>query len=171
MRRAIAALLLVVSACVSETVSTTGGYRDTSVPITSSTRFDAAKFAGKWIVIEEFTMLAPRPVELRFRPDGNGYAFSVNFLDTNEAPPSGIPPFIPYTLTGPGQMEADGPAHVMWVLWVDEDHRTAVLGNPQGTMGRIINRSPRLRGDRLRAAREVMAFNGYDTSRLVRVAP
>lgn len=170
MKRLLLAVML-LAGCAAEPVATPGGYRDPAVAITSSTRFDAAKFAGDWIVIEEFTALAPRPVQLRFRPDGAGYNFSVTFLDSNEAPPSGIPPFIPYAITGPGQMEADGPAHVMWVLWVDEDHRTAVLGNPEGTMGRIINRTPRVRADRLKAAREVMAFNGYDVSRLVNIAP
>lgn len=163
--------LLILAGCSAEPVATSDGYRDQSVAITSSTRFDAAQFAGDWTVIEQFTELAPRPVKLSFTPRGAGFAFSVDFLDSNEAPPSGIPPFLAYEIAGPGQMQPQGQGHVMWVLWVDEDHRSAVLGNPDGSMGRIINRTPNMRADRLRAAREVLAFNGYDVSNLVRVVP
>jgi len=43
---------------------------------------------------------------------------------------------------------------------------TAVVGTPNGRAGWILNRTPEMRADRLEAARQVLAFNGYDLSRL-----
>ena len=48
-----------------------------------------------------------------------------------------------------------------WVLWVDDDYRTAVVGVPSGRAGWILSRTPDLPEDRLEAARDVLAFNGY----------
>ena len=57
-------------------------------------------------------------------------------------------------------------ARQFWVLWVDEGFRTAVLGNPDGTFGWIVDRSTTGGADRIKAAREILDFNGYDTGRL-----
>lgn len=59
-----------------------------------------------------------------------------------------------------------GEARDFWVLWVDEGFRTAVLGNPDGTFGWIVDRSTTGGADRIAAAREILDFNGYDVSRL-----
>ncbi|MEO0653616.1 MAG: lipocalin family protein, partial [Pseudomonadota bacterium] len=55
-----------------------------------------------------------------------------------------------------------------WVLWVDEGYRTAVVGVPSGRAGWILNRDPQIPEDRFNAALQVLEFNGYDTSRLIR---
>ncbi len=54
----------------------------------------------------------------------------------------------------------------LWVIWVDDDFRTAAIGTPDGSYGWLIDRKPTGGADRLRAAREILDFNGYDTSRL-----
>jgi apolipoprotein D and lipocalin family protein len=59
-----------------------------------------------------------------------------------------------------------GEMRAFWVLWVDEGFRTAVLGNPDGTFGWIVDRSTRGGADRIRAAREILDFNGYNVSQL-----
>ena len=78
------------------------------------------------------------------------------------------------TPVGPGRLsvrlEGVPVAASLWVLWVDEGYRTAVLGQPDGRAGWILARTPEIPADRLAAAREVLAFNGYDLSRLVRTA-
>jgi apolipoprotein D and lipocalin family protein len=53
-----------------------------------------------------------------------------------------------------------------WVLWVDADYRTLVVGTPSGSFGIILNRTADLPPDRLAAARDVLAWNGYDLTRL-----
>ena len=55
----------------------------------------------------------------------------------------------------------------LWVLWTDADYRTAVLGQPDGRAGWILNRDPEIPPDRLAAALTVLDFNGYDTGALI----
>ncbi|MCP5036327.1 MAG: hypothetical protein GY945_01870 [Rhodobacteraceae bacterium] len=54
-----------------------------------------------------------------------------------------------------------------WVLWVDEDYRTAAIGTPSGTFGWIIDRERSGGEDRIVAAREVLEWLGYDMNRLI----
>ena len=53
-----------------------------------------------------------------------------------------------------------------WVLWVDDEYRTAVVGTPSGRAGWILNRTPDISEDRLEAAKAVLSFNGYDVNAL-----
>jgi apolipoprotein D and lipocalin family protein len=74
-------------------------------------------------------------------------------------------------VSGPGRLMLTGadPAGIgaeWWVLWVDADNRTLVVGTPSGGFGMILNRTPDLPPDRMRAAREILAWNGYDLARL-----
>lgn len=143
------------------------GYRDRSVQITSSTRFDPAAFAGDWVVIESFDE-TPRPVtvaRLSFQVSPMGFLYQERLPQGEQAQA------VPLSIGRFGRLNfADPERDPIWVLWIDEDHRTAVLGTPSGRMGRIINRGRNLRADRLKAARDVLAFNGYDLSKLQRVA-
>jgi apolipoprotein D and lipocalin family protein len=72
--------------------------------------------------------------------------------------------------SGPGRLDLrlEGAAFDggYWVLWVDEGYRTAVVGQPSGQAGWILNRDPAIPADRLRAAREILEWNGYDLRRL-----
>ena len=54
----------------------------------------------------------------------------------------------------------------MWVIWADEGFRTAVVGNPEGTFAWILDRQAKGGADRIRAAREILEFNGYDPRQL-----
>ena len=80
-------------------------------------------------------------------------------------------------VAGPGRLKVSFPtvpfagAVDYWVLWVDEGYRTAVVGAPNGRSGWILNRDPVIPADRLQAARDVLAFNGYDLSRLLTLPP
>ncbi|MEZ5912411.1 MAG: hypothetical protein R3D84_09475 [Paracoccaceae bacterium] len=54
-----------------------------------------------------------------------------------------------------------------WVLWLDSGARTLVVGTPSGDFGAILDREgAAIPPDRMQAAREVLAFNGYDLTRL-----
>lgn len=61
--------------------------------------------------------------------------------------------------TGPGRFRVAGTE--LWVLWVDTDYRTLVLGDPSGTTLMILNKNGRLPSDRMAAVREILDFNGY----------
>ena len=61
---------------------------------------------------------------------------------------------------GQGRLQPET-GEAAWVLWVDESYRTAVIGTPSGRFGYVLNRAPAIPADRLRAAHEILEFNGY----------
>jgi apolipoprotein D and lipocalin family protein len=147
-------------------------YREPSAPIGSLAGFDPARWAGRWHEIASF----PVPFQAgcagalaEYGPPVNGSLSVLNTcLDPDGRPRSRIAGTA--TVSGPGRLSVrlDGVPFTapLWVLWVDADYRTAVLGQPDGRAGWILNRTPHIPSDRLRAALDVLAFNGYDTSRL-----
>lgn len=166
------ALVVALAACTPGPQFVPDGYRDQGTPITSSTRFEAARFAGGWRVIESFEQ-TPREVTISrvtFEPVVGGFRYrtSAPISSLAEDAENAQPPV--YALGNFGRMSREG-SDPIWVIWVDEDHRTAVLGTPSGRFGMIVNRTKALRADRLKAAREILAFNGYDLSKIRKVTP
>jgi apolipoprotein D and lipocalin family protein len=53
-----------------------------------------------------------------------------------------------------------------WVLWVDDDYQTAVVGVPSGKSGWILARTPTIDADHRARAEAVLTRNGYDPGRL-----
>lgn len=146
-------------------------YRDTSVAISSKATFEPDRYAGTWYEIASYETpfqrsCAGTKATYTLRPDGAIGVFNECDKDGRRITISGTAEVV-----GPGRLEVrfgrvpfvKGP---YWVLWVDEDYQTAVVGVPSGRAGWILNRTPTLREDRLDAARKVLAFNGYDLSQL-----
>lgn len=150
------------------------GYRDQSVPMTSIAVFDPAKYAGTWYEVAHF----PTPFQQGCAATTATYGAPVGgaLSVLNECKKGGEIATIrgEARLVGPGRLKVrlDGVpfAADYWILWVDEGYRTAVVGVPSGRAGWILNREPTIPEDRLRAARAVLQFNGYDLSRLVPTA-
>lgn len=147
------------------------GFRDVAVPITATTRFTPEGFAGDWHVIAAYPNA--------FLPDCPGQTWRAETVTlparltvsctgavAYDAPVSVNPRGV-VTVQTPQLRAAD---RALWIMWMDEDARTAVIGTPSGEMGWIVNRTPDLRPDRMVAAREIMAFNGYDITQLQEVA-
>ncbi len=146
-------------------------YRDTDVQLTSMAVLDPARYAGLWYEVASYD--APfqagctnTRAEYTLRDDGT-------FDVLNTCKRNGALSQIGGAawIVGPGRLKVnlDGVplAADYWVLWVDEGYRTAVVGTPSGRAGWILNREPEIPADRLAAAREVLAFNGYDLGPLV----
>lgn len=141
------------------------GFRDESVPIGVTSRYDAERFAGLWQVRavlperDRFDQLAFRDGAFRIGANvcdqAGNCATAAEDLPTRRAGPGR------FVITMPG-----GEQRRLWVLWVDDGFRTALVGSPDGTFAWILDRSGTGGADRLRAAREVLDFNGYDTSLL-----
>lgn len=163
--RAFPALLLafLLTACGST-------YRDQSVGLSSMAVFDPAKYAGLWYEVASY----PTPFQAgctatraEYRPLADG-----GLAVKNTCRKGGALSVIEgrADIVGPGRLSVklDGvPVSApYWVLWVDEGYRTAVVGVPSGRAGWILNRTPEIPPDRLAAAREVLAFNGYDLTAL-----
>ena len=140
-------------------------YRDSSVAISSSTRFDPQRFAGTWTRLASFNPEYDGAAckEIRFTPMPDG-RMAVAGCQPSQGRAAGT---VLYTLAPFSRLEAEG-AEPIWILWVAEDFGTAVLGTPSGSFGWILNRGDGIRPDRFRAARELLDFNGYDTARLRR---
>ncbi|MWD27768.1 lipocalin [Aquicoccus sp. SCR17] len=128
--------------------------------VSSSLRFDLARFAGDWVVrqatagagpVRAISVLPEGPERFAWR-EGTG-AQVVERAGR---------------VTGPGRLALSGPGgeRAIWVLWVDEGFRTAALGAPDGSLGLILDRAETGGADRIEAAREMMDFNGFDRSRL-----
>jgi len=161
--RLIALVPLALSACVAFPE-----YRDTDVPISSMATFEAAKYAGTWYEIASFPVsfqAGCRNTTATYTAADNGTLNILNTCDTDDGMDQ-----IGGTarVEGPGRLKIrlDGvPVSAdYWVLWVDTDYRTAVVGTPSGRAGWILNREPMIPADRLKAARDILAFNGYDLS-------
>lgn len=61
----------------------------------------------------------------------------------------------------PGRYHIAGLPAPLWVLWIDEANRSAALGTPDGRFGMILSKGA-IPADHLAAARQVLAWNGYD---------
>lgn len=144
-------------------------HRNPATPIGVTSRFDPQKFAGVWQV-RAFLPIEDRFAEFKFSPspkgpqvriaadvcDGGGICgrFAEDLLTRREGKGR-------FVVTMP-----DGKARRLWVLWVDEGFRTAVIGNPEGTFAWILDRSAKGGADRIKAAKEILDFNGYKVSQL-----
>jgi len=146
------ALLAAVMACAPQPVEDTRLLRNPTAPIGAITRFDAAQFDGTWQVqrsaggdwaLARF-VVSDRSTQWR---EGAGRSGRLQAL-------------------GPGILRlsyADGKQRDVWVLWIDPDHQTAALGDPEGRFGFVATRAGTARADQIRAAEQVLDFNGYRT--------
>jgi len=156
--------LAVLAGCAGPAPETAQSLRDSKALIGATSRYDAARFKGPWLVRDSF---------------GDGVA-QVASVETTKGPA-----FQLCTQVGCGDggtlwlaqqqgqgryvlSRPDGSTRTLWVLWVDEGFRTAVVGNPAGDFGWILDRSASGGADRIAAAREILDFNGYDTEQLRR---
>lgn len=127
-------------------------FRGAQAPIYSSAVLDLGRIAGHWVQVAGFGDL----------PCGPGYADiagdQITWRLCLDAERSGSGPIIPGKL---GRFAVEGMAD-WWVLWVDGDYRTLVVGTPSGAFGFVLNRDASLPADRARAVRDILTFNGYD---------
>lgn len=162
-RIALCALLVLVGCAAPPPVT---GFRDPATPIYSSAVFDAAGLVGDWRQVGDFAVVPGcAAAGVRFVPGAAVRIEGQLCLAGQRQTIAG--PLVPM---GPGRFAVAGIADPLWVLWADGDLRTLVLGTPSGRFGLVLNRDRALPGDRLTAARDVLAWNGYDLGRL-RISP
>jgi apolipoprotein D and lipocalin family protein len=144
-------------------------YRDPTALIGVTSRFDADKFTGVWYVRAGFDPSLGR-MGFRMIDTPKGQVMRLGAFVCDGAGICGdFSEDLPTTKLGKGRFNVEmpnGQNREFWVLWVDEGFRTAVLGNKQGDFGWIVDRSTKGGADRIKAAREILDFNGYDVSQL-----
>jgi apolipoprotein D and lipocalin family protein len=152
-------------------------YRDTSVPISSAALFEPTRYLGKWFEVARYPVPFERGCAGVTAEYGAVDADTITVRNTCRNLDGSVQSVIDGSadIVGPGRLKVSFPsvpfagAADYWVLWVDEGYRTAVVGAPNGRSGWILNRDPVIPADRLAAARDVLAFNGYDLTRLLTV--
>jgi apolipoprotein D and lipocalin family protein len=151
--------LLPLAACTAQPVET-ASFRDTAAPIYSSAVLEPSRLAGHWLQVATFA------------PGGRAECApgSLDISGTRAVWDLCLPGG---AVRGTGAMAAGKPGRfdlagmpVWWVLWADADYRTLVVGTPSGEIGFVLNRDANLPGDRLKAVRDILDFNGYDTGQL-----
>lgn len=171
-RSTLLAGLLVLGACAVEPPAPAAdgpSYRDPSALIGVTSRFDADRFSGVWYVRAGFDPALGR-MAFRMIDTPKGHAMRLGAFVCDGAGVCGdYAQDLPAAQKGKGRYSVqmpDGATREFWVLWVDEGFRTAVLGNKQGDFGWIVDRSTTGGADRIKAAREILDFNGYNVSQL-----
>ncbi len=146
------------------------GFRDRSAPFASTSRFELDRFLGSWQRVAAFA-----PAGEAVLPQTHLYRrASTGQIVLDVTAPDGASAREVFQLIAPGrfqsQRDAAAPDEALWLLWVDEGYRTAVLGTPSGSRAFILDRSAAASPDRLRAAREILKWYGYDLQ-LLRSVP
>ena len=157
-----ALVLLLLAGCAPPLPEPGQGFRDPTALIGATSRFDAARFKGPWVVRGSFDDDTSQ-IALVETTAGPGFQLCVEAGcgDGGTVWLADQRGHGRYTLSHP-----DGTTRDLWVLWVDEGFRTAVVGNPAGDYGWILDRNPTGGADRITAAQEILDFNGYDVSQL-----
>jgi apolipoprotein D and lipocalin family protein len=154
------ALVLLLAACAVPVPQVV--WRDTRVQIWSAATLDPARLAGRWVQVAAFGGAGVAPCQgaaLAFGPGATTVEGTLCVGGVARRVAGAV------RATGPGRLSVAGEAAPWWVLWLDEGARTLVIGTPDGSLGAIFDRGA-IPPDRMRAAREILAWNGYDLTRL-----
>ncbi len=152
-------------------------FRALDVPIFSTTRFEAAQFAGFWHLRAAFgpgAAFGPsdepalyRGVTFHTGPSGKIARITLHGVQGSGAFGAEKVLEVEQPMAGRLVVGRAPNATEYWVLWLDADYRTAAIGTPSGKFGWIIDRKRSGGSDRIRAASEILDWVGYDMSKLV----
>ncbi|MFC3180717.1 lipocalin family protein [Cypionkella sinensis] len=161
MYRLIALLLLAACATAPKTVAV-GRYRAPDAPIYSNAVMDQNRLVGTWQQVAAFGGEACKPGGAEISKGAGGLNIRYRLCESG-VEMAGAGPMASDTV---GRFTVPGQPGPWWILWADGDYRTLVVGSPNGRLGFILNRGA-FPPDRLKAARDVLEWNGYDVRRLV----
>jgi len=131
-------------------------FRDPGAPIYSSAVVEVSRLSGDWVQVATFAPGAVArcaPGSVTF--DGDEIRWDLCLAQGGQG---GAGPVLPGK---PGRFGVEDMAD-WWVLWVDGDYRTLVIGTPSGEFGFVLNRAAEMPADRMKAVRDILRFNGYD---------
>lgn len=153
--------LVLCCACAARAPSPSASYRAVQSPIYSTAALPMARLAGQWRQVGGFGAAKPcaaAPVlTITATPQGAAQAQFDLCLGAQRVQGGGAVA----SAGAQGRYLLAGLPAPIWVLWIDEGNRSMALGTPDGRFGMILSKDP-IPADRLRAARAVLAWNGYD---------
>ena len=148
--------LVVVASCATTAPSGVTGIRDQGTSMSSIALLDYKRTQGLWHEVAGYPLVAG------CRPATIGMTIEITGSNCFLPVPRGGTSLTP---TGSGRLKLANGSE-LWVLWVDADYHTLVIGDPAGRFGAILNRDVIIPPDRLNAAKEVLRWNGYDLGKL-----
>ena len=160
LRAALALLMLLGCAQGTAPPAFPQGFRTGAAPIYSTAALPVARMLGTWRQVAGFGARTPCTTAPTLQIAAQGGSATAQYdlcFGANRR-------------TGAGQLASGGAQGryrlpnldaPIWVLWIDEGNRSAALGTPDGSFGIIVSKDP-IPKDRMRAATEVLAWNGYD---------
>ena len=151
-----ALIALALSGCAAQAPS----LRAPDAQMASIASFDIARFEGRWYEVAGYHGANCTVGALTATVQKGGAVTLTEGPCRDAAPRQRVA-----RIAGPGRLEL-GDGAPLWVLWVDEGYRTAVIGTPSGAFGYVLNRTRAIPDDRLNAARQILEFNGYDPAGL-----
>lgn len=163
MRRLLPLCLILAGCAPAPTEILRTSHRDPSAIIASKADFDAAAFAGTWHEVARFPGTPGcAGAQITFAVQPGGLTRTLRCADgSQQVARLDVAPL------GRLSVLSGAAPTPLWVLWTDIGYRTAIIVAPDGTAGQILNRAPGVPVDRLRAALEVLDFNGFRTEKLI----
>lgn len=134
------------------------GLRDPGAPIGATTRFDAARMVGDWVLAASFSEHGAGAVNFATAP-----APAVLTITSASLPV--IAGRYREGVTGELIPLSTG-QETLVVLWVDDEFRTAAIGTVSGQLGIVLIRGRSIAADKDAAVREIFDFYGWDSSQL-----
>lgn len=169
------ALLVALAACAKAPKGPGPSYRDAGLNLYSNAVFDPNRALGDWQQVASFTKGNDAPCTPGTTRFSDYSAASNNMSVATELCLAGQKVVFNgkadfraagrFALSG---ADPQGIGEPWWVIWVDTDYRTMAIGTPSGRFGFILNRGGALPQDRMTAAREILAWNGYNVVQLQR---
>lgn len=152
-------------------------YRDPTAPIASQVDVSAQDLQGTWYLRQRIAGAWPRgDGTVQISADGAGLLLREVVLGCNSDDLCEPAPFeTRYVPSREGRFvkvnQGDTPAgysgpDALWVLWMDFDRRTFVVGDPVGSYAAIFDHRAEGGTDRIIAARDILEWFGYDMARL-----
>lgn len=173
MHRLTILLLTLLAACAAKR-DLPESYRDTDTTMYSNAVLDPAGLEGDWQQVAAFATepggCAPGKV-IFGAAEGGALPLSADLClgGKRERLQGRVAIPVPGRLIPEGvgsNAVSRGIGQPWWIVWADTDLRTLVIGTPSGEMGFILNREGKLPSDRMKAAREILDWNGYDLDQL-----
>ncbi|WP_370400831.1 hypothetical protein [Sulfitobacter sp. JB4-11] len=154
MRRAFLAVstALLLGACAAPLSEQKTDLRNPDAILAGTTRFDKVRFAGDWQTLACIGACA----------DASTYVVATDDAYVRVAGDGQTG----FDVTAPGVLRERGGGQTLVVMWVDDGFRTAAVGDAAGTWAAVIDRARPGSADRIRAATEILDFNGWDVSQM-----
>ena len=152
-------LALLLAGCSAAPVAQKVALRDPAIPIYSMAGLNPARLHGTWT--EAAHVAAPgaascAPGRLSIRPEGDRLRLSGQLCRAGRATPVNRAA----RYIGNGRLQVEGEAEAWWVIWADYDNRSVILATSSGSFASVLDRGV-MPSDRRKAARDMLAYNGY----------